>query len=375
MPLIIMVACSPRPNISVEILPDYEALFTNEKGWTGADGAYSIMLSNEKILWLFGDTWIGRIKGGRHIDATIVNNSIALQHGRRAANASVEFYYGQTQNDKPAAFFRPRQDQSWFWIYHGARTSKGLFLFLMQMERTDEQAAFGFKLIGSWLGSVDNPEDPPPAWHVRMQKIPWATFKASGNTFFGSALLHISDYFYIYGITEGITGGITEGITEEIGKGVHRKYMIVARVPETGLDDFDQWRFFGNGRWTADPSEVSRLCGNMANEYSVSYQPELRKYIAVYSENGISRNIVARLASQPYGPWSAPMRLYQCPEVEWDKDFFCYAAKAHPDISLHADELIMTYVANSTDFQKVADDTRLYRPRFLRVRFLPSNKK
>jgi hypothetical protein len=359
LPLILSVACIPRPNISVEVLPEYEALFQNEKGWTGADGAYSIMLSNETILWLFGDTWIGQIKGGRHINASIVNNSIALQHGRRAVNASVEFYYGRTQNDKPAAFFRPRQDQSWFWIYHGVRTSEGLFLFLMQMERTDEEAAFGFKMIGSWLGSIANPEDPPPAWHVRMQKIPWATFKASGNMFFGSTLLHVSDYLYVY------------GITEDIGKGVHRKYMIVARVPETGLDDFDQWRFFGNGRWTADPNQASRLCENMANEYSVSYQPELRKFIAVYSENGISRNIVARLAPHPYGPWSAPMPLYQCPEVLWDKDFFCYAAKAHPDISLHAHELIITYVANSTDFQKVAADARLYRPRFLRVRFLP----
>ena len=363
LPLILVVACAARPDISVEILPEYESLFQNDKGWTGADGAYSIMISNETILWLFGDTWIGEIKGGRHINARIVNNSIALQHGRRAVNASVEFYYGQTQNDKPAAFFRPIQDQGWFWIYHGARTSRGLFLFLMQMERTDEKAVFGFQMIGSWLAAVANPEDPPPAWRIRMQKIPWATFKASGNTFFGSTLLQVSGYLYIY------------GISEDIGKEFHRKYMIVARVPENGLDDFAQWRFFGNGRWTADLDEASRLCENMANEYSVSYQPELKKFIAVYSENGISRNIMARLASRPYGPWSAPVRLYQCPEAEWDKDFFCYAAKAHPDISLHPDELIVTYVANSTDFQKVAVDTRLYRPRFLRVRFLPSDTK
>jgi hypothetical protein len=151
--------------------------------------------------------------------------------------------------------------------------------------------------------------------------------------------------------------------------------MIVARVPESRLVDFDQWRFFSQGRWTADPNQASRLCEDMANEYSVSYQPELRKYIAVYTENGISKYIVARLAPQPYGPWREPRRLYQCPEAQWDKDVFCYAAKAHPDISLHADELIITYVANSTDFDKVAADTRLYRPRFLRVRFLTSDKK
>ncbi len=357
--LTIAVACAPRPYISVEVLPEYEALFQNENGWTGADGAYSIMLSNETILWLFGDTWIGQIKGRRHVNATLVNNSIALQHGRHAMNASVEFYYGQTLNDKPAAFFRSLEDRSWFWLYHGTRTAKGLYLFLMQIERIDEESVFGFKMIGSWLGYVANPEEPPPAWRISIRKIPWATFTASSNTFFGSALLPLSDYFYIY------------GITEDIGEGFHRKYMILARVPESGLDDFSQWRFFAKGRWTANFTEASRLCANIANEYSVSYLPALKKYVMVYSENGISRNIVARLALQPYGPWSAPMLLYQCPEANWDESIFCYAAKAHSDISLNADELIITYVANSTDFQKVVADARLYRPRFLRVRFLP----
>ena len=52
-----------------------------------------------------------------------------------------------------------------------------------------------------------------------------------------------------------------------------------------------------------------------------------------------------------------------------DEDIFCYAAKGHPELSLTPDELIITYVANSTDFYKMAADARLYRPRFIRVRF------
>ena len=242
-------------------------------------------------------------------------------------------------------------------------TAKGLFLFLIQIERTDEVSVFGFKIIGSWLGHVVNPEDPPPTWHLDIQKIPWATFSATQNTFFGSALLNLSGFIYIY------------GITEDIGDDVHRKYMILARVPEAGLVDFSQWRFFANGRWASDYSEATRLCDNMANEYSVSYQPALKKYVVVYSENGISEKIVARMASKPSGPWSEPLLLYRCPEASWHEDIFCYAAKAHGDISLTDDELIITYVANSVDFQKVAQDVRLYRPRFLRIRFKSSGRK
>jgi hypothetical protein len=362
MPLILALACMPRPDISVDALPECDALFQNENGWTGADGAYSIMLSNDKILWVFGDTWIGQIKDGQHVNAVIVNNSIALQHGKRAADSSVEFYYGQTPEGKPAAFLRPPPNHSWFWIYDGVMTAKGLFLFLIEIERTDEASVFGFKIIGSWLGHVVNPEDPPPKWHLNIREIPWATISATRNTFFGSALLNLSGFIYIY------------GIIEDIGDDFHRKHMILARVPEGGLGDFNQWRFFAQDRWSSDFSEATRLCGNMANEYSVSYQPALKKYVVVYSENGISEKIVARMASKPSGPWSEPLLLYRCPEAGWHEDIFCYAAKAHADISLTEDELIITYVANSIDFQKVAQDARLYRPRFLRVRFKSSGR-
>jgi hypothetical protein len=51
------------------------------------------------------------------------------------------------------------------------------------------------------------------------------------------------------------------------------------------------------------------------------------------------------------------------------KDILCYAAKGHPELSIAPNELIITYVANSTDFYKMVADARLYRPRFIRVSF------
>ena len=356
---LLILACGPQVRISVEALPEYDAMFQNRDGWTGADGAYSIALTDEKILWLFGDTWIGKIRDGRHINATIVNNSLALQFGKQPQNASVTYYFRYTPDGKPAAFFQPPENSGWFWIYHGIRTSDGLYLFLMHIERTDEKSVFGFRLSGSWLARIVNPLEPPLEWRMQIQKIPWETISPSTNTFFGSALLKISSFVYIF------------GITEDIGKDFHHKYMILARVPEAALGDFSRWRFFANDGWSPNYREAKRLCGNMANEYSVSFQPALQKYIAVYSEQGISKNLVARLAPEPHGPWSDPLLLYQCPEAHWHENLFCYAAKAHPAISRTGDELIVTYVANSTDFEQMSEDTRLYHPKFLRIRFKP----
>ena len=355
--LLLVAGCVAQPAVRVEVLPGFDALFDNQKGWTGADGAYSLPISEDVTLWLFGDTWLGDIRDGGHVNATIVNNTVALQHGMPPSDISLNFYHGRTAEGKPAAFIRPADGRGWFWIYHGVFTRQGLYLFLIQIERTEKPPEAGFKIIATWLGHVVNPSDTPGQWRIARYRIPWESFSSSTATFFGSWILKKSPWLYIYGTTEDVTNGF------------HHKFMTLARVPENDLMKFDQWRFYVNGRWSPDFNKADRLCADMANEYSVSFLPSLGKFIVVYSENGSSRNIAARFASHPWGPWSGPVDLYQCPEMSTDEDILCYAAKGHPELSLAPDELIVTYVANSTDFYKMAADARLYRPRFIRVRF------
>jgi len=355
--LLLVAGCVAQPAVRVEVLPGFDALFDNRKGWTGADGAYSLPLSDDLTLWLFGDTWMGDIRDGGHVNATIVNNTVALQHGMPPSEVSLNFYHGRTADDKPAAFIRPADGRGWFWIYHGVLTRQGLYIFLIQIDRTEKSPAAGFKIIGTWLGHVANPRDPPDHWQIGQHRIPWGNFSSSADTFFGSWILIKGPWLYVYGATEDVVDGF------------HHKHMILARVPENDLMKFDQWRFYVNGRWSPDFTKAERLCAGIANEYSVSYLAALKKFIVVYSESSHPQNIAARVASNPWGPWSDPVKLYQCPEVSRAEDILCYAAKGHPELSAAPDELIITYVANSTDFYKMAADARLYRPRFIRVRF------
>jgi hypothetical protein len=347
----------PGLNVAVEMLPQYDALFSNEDGWTGADGAYSVALNQNTIAWFFGDTWIGQLKNGQHVNATLVNNSVAIQHGRSPAEAEMDFHFGRAGDGSPAAFIRPADGRGWFWVFDGVLTAKGLYLFLIQVERTAGNAVFDFKVIGTWLGHVENPADLPSAWRVRQSRIPWSKFSASESILWGSAVLQIDNDLYIY------------GTTEEVGSTDRKKHMILARIPVSRLADYSRWRFYADGHWVSDFRQVSRLSANMPHEYSVSYLPVLKQYAAVYSQDGLSKNIMARLSPEPQGPWSDPIWLYQCPEAEWDNSIFCYAAKAHAIFSQAPDQLIITYIANSVDFNKTASDARLYRPRFLKATF------
>jgi hypothetical protein len=350
----------PGPNVAVEPLPQYDALFSNEDGWTGGDGVYSVALKQHTIAWFFGDSWIGPIKNGRHVNATIVNNTVAIQHGRRPPEAEMDFYYGRADDGSPAALFRPADGRGWFWVFDGVMTAKGLYLFLIQVERTATDAVFDFKIIGVWLGHVENPGELPSAWRVSQSRIPWSTFSESESILWGSAVLKIDNVLYIY------------GTAEDHGSTDRTKHMILARVPVSLLSDYSRWRFYANGRWVSDFRQAGRLSANLPNEYSVSYLALLRQYAVVYSQDGLSKNILVRLSREPQGPWSDPVYLYQCPEADWDSSVFCYAAKAHATLSQTPDELIITYIASSVDFNKIANDARLYRPRFLRVTFEPT---
>jgi hypothetical protein len=355
--ILLTAACSFKPVVSVETMPSYDAVFERHKGWTGADGVYSVALTDNQLLWLFGDTWYGEVRDNRHVNAVIVKNSIAIQHGGSILQASINFHIGRTPAGRPRAFFRAADGRGWLWPYDAVRIGPALYLFLVQVERTATDNSFGFAVVDSWLGAVANPGDAPLKWRISQSRIPWGRFTAGGDTLYGSALLKQGPYIYIYGTTEDIRGKI------------RRKSMILARVLESQLNRFDQWRFYDNGRWSEDARDASRLCSEMANEYSVSFVESIGRYVVVYTENGFSKFIAVRFAPDPWGPWSRPIRVYTCPEAAISEDLFCYAAKGQPDLSSAPGELIVSYIANSLDFQTMADDASLYRPRFLRLRF------
>lgn len=333
--------------------PEYDQLFQRTNGWTGADGNFSVALTNDLTLWLFSDTFVGEVRNGHRTNATMINNSAAWQRGTDPARAKVDFFHGKSPDGKPAALITPADGKGWFWLFDGVMSHRKLFLFLVQIERTDEKSVFGFRQIGLWLGEVSNPLAPPTQWNVAQKKIPFAQFGAGEHRSFGSAVLVTNGFVYIYGVHEQKKSG---------------KKMILARAPEADPGNFAAWRFRTRDGWSTNASEMADLCDGMASEYSVSWMPSLRRYVLICTENGLSDKIIARTAAEPWGPWSESTVVYRCPETAWDKRIFCYSAKAHPMLAASPDELIVTYAANSFEFTQLFNDARLYWPRFVRVR-------
>jgi hypothetical protein len=344
-------AAPPEAPSVVKAEPDAKltAAFRTTDGWVGGDGAFSVRLSNKRTLWLFSDSWVGRVRDGKRKDVAMVNNAVGVQDGQKFT-----FFTQQNAKGKPVAFFAPPDGKGWFWLFAGHAAGGKLYVFLPRFEKSGAGGAFGFKAVDLWLGTVSNPDAEPTKWKIDYAKVPFAWFGGKRKFAFGSAVLTAGNDAYVYGY-------------EEVpGKPFPSRKLLVARVPKERLADFDQWRFFGDGEWKPDVKDATPQAGGLGAEFSVSYVPGLRQYALVTTENGLSDRIMGRFAPAPTGPWGEPVLLYTCPEMKKDKKLFTYAGKAHPHLAGER-ELVISYAVNSHDLGQVINDAELYWPNFVRV--------
>jgi hypothetical protein len=324
---------------------DLDNLFSPETSlWRGADAAYSVPLSRDRILWLFGDTFVASPGVQGRAGSRMVRNSLAIQTLPAAPK-----YFWRSQKGQPADAFTPDVGEGWLWPLSGVRIGPTLYLFMMQMIAKGD-GAFGFAFLKSVLVIVDNPDDDPGAWTIHQEVIPHVLRSPDGDLFFGGASVLHEGMLYIYGVQE----------SREKGKGI-----VVAAVDPGSIADFNRWTFFNGKVWDRSPRALLPLFHGGSVEMSVTPIPG--GLAAVYTDQGMSPEIHLRRSRHPVGPWSAPELLHRCVEPTWNRNYFCYAAKAHPELAASGRELIVTYACNSMNFAEAVKDLRIYRPRFVRV--------
>ncbi len=329
--------------------PEWNQQFQRTNGWVGADVAYSFPLAADKTFWLFGDTFVGHVSGTQRVDCRMIHSSIAIQ----PLGEKPQFFYPKDKQSHAQSFMKSPDGKTDFWLMDGVTNKSGLNFLMSQIEWTGG-GVWGFRSIGTWLASVKNPDDSPARWKISTKKTPFVSLPNGEAVSFGSATLQSGGFVYIYGYSN---------LTNASGQ----KHLILARVPENELNHFEDWEFFSNNNWTNDFSKTTSIFSDAPPEGSVSWQPFLNKFVFVYTE-GIWGKIVMRTADAPAGPWSSPTMLYQCLEMKISPEVFCYAGKGHPELSA-TNQLLISYASNSEKLSEVMNDTRLYRPHFVRVTF------
>ena len=331
--------------IAVEPWPEANRLFRNDARWLGGDGASSVDLGQARVLWLFGDSFIGRGDSPNRSDAYIVRNSIALQQGYDPSSASIDFYWDESSED-PRSFF-PESGNRWVWPGSGIRIGEVVLLFFMEIEESGSE--FGFEARGWKAAFIDNPDDEPSGWVIRWLEAPQNDF----NVIVGSGgAVKVGEYLYVFG-------------TDSKRYDVYPLRWNLASAMRGDLSD-PQWWVEGSRAWISQTlleTEPSPAFPKGQVECTVHYESSLHCFLQIQTGVLYEPDMMCRWAPSVTGPWTESRPFYR-PREFYTPGLLIYAGKAHP--SLTGGDVVVTYNVNSLESEQVLRDQDIYYPLFLR---------
>ena len=346
--------CQPfdttRYTIQVKFANETDQYFKTDLAWRGADGASSVVLGNGKILWLFSDSFISADSTRSRKGSKIIRNSIGIQEGSDLKTAPIKYYWDKSGKEPQAFFHTP--GNFWFWTGHGVMIKDQLLIFLMKVREV--KTGLGFESFGWSAVLISNPADEPSKW-----KMKYLEGQETYGLIVGSAaVLKDEKYLYAYGAVEPST---------------HEIYVLRWKIDLANSGDLSNPEWFNNGKWatriTRNPVPEPLFIG--ATEFSVHYDPSLKKFIQIQSFGFGEASIGIRMADSLQGKWTEPFLFYK-PGYPGIQKPFMYTAKAHPE--LQSDGIYITYNVNSFDFGELIENQNLYFPKFILIKIIDKKK-
>ncbi len=373
-PLLVPAQADGAKPFSVKsVVPDLELtkLFHTNSRWCGADGACSVPLDEDTTVWLFGDTFI-RKRGLQHSNAkknsketesassfAFINNTAAVQ---KLSTGGIKFYWRNVKG-APFALMAPKSvTKSYYWPGDGFVLDEKLFIVNKVIVPHVPKNAddFGFEWKSDDLSLVTNGGADPTTWQWKSVALP----EHQKTALMGTACLLKDDYAYFYMSLQKFA----------VGTNVHPTG--VARIPKRALLSMDTSKFeFWNGqKWVADIAESRVIFEDGTSEMTVTELNGEPYLVATYMAP-MSADICMRFSKKPEGPWSDPIKVFQCPEHQikvLGRRTAVYSAKAHPESPPKKGEVVVSYCSNPGEMKHYLSRPDLYYPRAIRVKLTPA---
>ena len=344
---------------SVEIEESMNSWFNpQKKGWLAGDVGHSIRINDQKVVWIFGDSFFGNFENGRlKRDGLHINNCIAIQEG--VNDDDLKFYMGDVKNTR--AFFPHPGNSfpgSFLWPTNGFFLEGILYIVCQSMDIDDT----GFwTMSGTLLIEITNPDDNPNNWiknYYDFNTKPWV-----GDSFqrqFHSAIFLKDPYIFFKGfnLENGIKKATLSRISMEKFKKFKSSKYLEHLIESNGKD-----------QWSSTDSELKYLYEPGNTESSIQYLQDFGIYVST-TYSALDQNILITYADNLEGPWSNPKVVYENP-IKVCPDKTCietYAVRLHPTFSEKTNELIISYITSyQGEFNNISIEQ--YRPRFIKVKF------
>jgi hypothetical protein len=303
--------------------------------WLGADVSTSIVLSQNRSVWLFGDTLVGTLTPNRTRNiVTMPRNSLALMD--RGAHA-LQFYVrydAQTPSNEHLGFFSPANQSHWLWLTSGFLLHDTLFLLGVTCAPDPSgSAGFAFQFVDTVVVRVANPLDDPLQWNWTLSHVPGTNATTNWN----SAVTVVGDRVFVLGQT---AGGATRLAALRVTDVLHDNWSALTLVSDSVVDAFG-------------PPETT-----------LTFVTAIQRWIffgVVFGSSDLTMYISQSSALDDQRAWSARVVWHIPPPFSPYPQAFCYAPKVHQEFS-NATMLMITLCCNTPQIQGLINNDELYIP-------------
>ncbi len=309
--------------------------------WTGGDGSESVLLPDGRELWLFDDTFLGKVVNGQRNrrKSPYLHNSLVVES---QGALTTTLYTQRGRHD--SAYVNPRPPRNYkFGLWPGGTVVNGNQLQSMMVEIQFKPGVFTFKELRDYLVTFALPS---------LAVVSVYPLVASGIDW-SQGVLSDNGYTYVYGTAGGSA--------------------YAARVPGTDLSA--PWSYYdGNGGWTSNPAHAGPIAGGVETAHmSVSRVAtgSGTTYALVTMPSLADHHVVAAFGCSPTGPFGPEQDVYTTPEpasYPSSYDVITYGAHAHPELDPSPNTLVVSYDVNPVGPQGLSvPDASIYRPRFIDI--------
>ena len=329
-----------EPKATVEKVIDLGVLETTPE-ILGRDGGYSTFFKG-RFIWVFGDTIIQTHDVEK---PAMLSNSCSWTRDRDASDGLTGFepcpgsslgmmeFFPFTPEERAynhdhrlnRCVSEPCGTRWALWpgaVIHDSTKDRLIFFFKKVLVKP---AVLDFHTAGHSLAIWHKPDEP-------LERLPGLMF-SENEPAFGSGAIVVGPMVYVFGCD-------LEG---------YSKPCRLARAPLATITERDTWEFYDTShQWQKTPDSC-RVVMEGNDMLSVSYNPFLQRYLAVYSQP-MGTGVMLRTAKEPTGPWSDPLKAFDALSPVNDIGWI-YDAMEHPEYARKdGREVFITYSRQTGEF-------------------------
>lgn len=303
----------------------FTGFFRQTNGWTAGDVATSIALSDGRVLWLFGDSYVDQFeeKTGSLPCLFDARNAVLVQctndpwHPRTLVNS----------NSGDKSFFHPPKISAgepsvWFWPAAGFQKGDTVYIHLSELQSTPQGGMWGFKTIGQYWAKLSFSD---------LNVMGYKELPAFNGISFGCGFVKDENdgLIYAFGQKQRFTASD----------------VFVARFPANNPEG--PWTFWTGKTWDANVTNAARVTQGASTSVGVCKVGS--RFLLLTTEFSVAcdqgRAIYISFADRPIGPFSPRTKIFTVDDVVQGHHPFFYLAEAHPEF-IQDDQLLITYCIN-----------------------------